>query len=140
MRSLLIQLVLLGVSLVSTLPANARPAADNNFGTISIPRVEIAPKLEDFLEMKPSSALEGKLASVSGLIQRIPTDGAPSTQKTVVYLGYDAKNLYAIFVAFDSEPDKIRARLSRREDIFDDDTVEIMLDTFHDHRRAYSFW
>jgi hypothetical protein len=139
MRSLLIQLVLLGVWLVSTLPADARPAADNNFGTISIPRIEIAPKLEDFLEMKPSPAFEGKLASVSGLIQRIPTDGAPSTQKTVVYLGYDAKNLYAVFVAFDSEPGKIRARLSRREDIFDDDTVEIMLDTFHDHRRAYSF-
>jgi hypothetical protein len=139
MRSLLIQLVLLGVWLVSTLPAHARPAADNNFGTISIPRIEIAPKLEDFLEMKPSPAFEGKLASVSGLIQRIPTDGAPSTQKTVVYLGYDAKNLYAVFVAFDSEPGKIRARLSRREDIFDDDTVEIMLDTFHDHRRAYSF-
>ena len=37
-------------------------------------------------------------------------------------------------------PRKIRARLSHREDVFDDDAVELMLDTFHDHRRAYAFF
>jgi len=89
--------------------------------------------------MKPSPAWQGKLAEVKGLLQRIPHDGEPSSQKTEVYLGYDAKNLYAIFICFDTEPQKIRARLSRREDIIDDDSVEIMLDTFNDHRRAYAF-
>ena len=29
--------------------------------------------------------------------------------------------------------------MSRREDIYDDDQVEVMLDTFHDRRRAYAF-
>jgi hypothetical protein len=48
--------------------------------------------------------------------------------------------LYAIFICFDNEPRHIRARLSRREDVFDDDTVELVLDTFHDHRRAYAFF
>ena len=52
--------------------------------------------------------------------------------------GHDEKNLYVVFVCFD-DPAKVRARMSRREDIFDDDTVEIMLDTFHDRRRAYAF-
>ena len=89
--------------------------------------------------MKPSQAWEGKLASVEGFTQRVPHNGQPSTQHTVTYLGYDQKNLYAIFVCFDTEPDLVRARLSRREDIFDDDYVEIMLDTFHDHRHAYAF-
>jgi len=139
MRSLPIKLGLV-VAWVALAAAAASAAPETSkFGTIAIPRIDIAPKLEDFVEMKPSPAFEGKLASVSGLIQRVPTDGAPSTQRTDVYLGYDSKNLYAIFVAFDTEPSKIRARLSRREDIFDDDSVEIMLDTFHDHRRAYSF-
>jgi len=139
MRSLPVELGLL-VACVALAAAAASAAPETSkFGTIAIPRIDIAPKLEDFVEMKPSPAFEGKLASVSGLIQRVPTDGAPSTQRTDVYLGYDSKNLYAIFVAFDTEPSKIRARLSRREDIFDDDSVEIMLDTFHDHRRAYSF-
>ncbi len=139
MRSLPVKLGLL-VACVALAAAAASAAPETSkFGTIAIPRIDIAPKLEDFMEMKPSPAFEGKLASVSGLIQRVPTDGAPSTQRSDVYLGYDSKNLYAIFVAFDTEPSKIRARLSRREDIFDDDSVEIMLDTFHDHRRAYSF-
>src|SRR5260370_33994089 len=29
--------------------------------------------------------------------------------------------------------------MSRREDVYDDDNVEVMLDTFHDRRRAYAF-
>jgi hypothetical protein len=109
------------------------------FGSVHIPRVARPPRLEDFLTMEPAPAWKDKLAMVEGLRQRVPTDGAPISQRTEVFLGYDDKNLYAIFVCFDSEPGKIRARLSRREDVFDDDTVEIMLDTFHDHRRAYAF-
>jgi hypothetical protein len=109
------------------------------FGTVHIPRVASPPRLEDFLTMEPAPAWKDKLAMVQGLRQRVPTDGAPISQRTEIYLGYDDKNLYAIFVCFDREPKKIRARLSRREDVLDDDTVEIMLDTFHDHRRAYAF-
>jgi hypothetical protein len=109
------------------------------FGTVHIPRVASPPRLEDFLTMEPAPAWKDKLARVEGLRQRVPTDGAPISQRTEVYLGYDDKNFYAIFVCFDREPRKIRARLSRREDVLDDDTVEIMLDTFHDHRRAYAF-
>ncbi len=122
---------------VFLLPAGL--VAQPNFGQVSIPRVSQPPKLADFLEMKPSPAWEGKLAKVDRFTQRVPSDGEPSSQHTDVYLGYDDKNLYAIFVCFDTDSQKIRARLSRREDIFDDDSVEIMLDTFHDHRRAYAF-
>jgi hypothetical protein len=121
---------------VLALPAAPPP----NFGQISIPHVSRPPMLEEFLDMKPSPAWEGKLAKVEGFIQRIPSDGEPVSQQTQAYLGYDDKNLYAVYICFDKEPQKIRARLSRREDIFDDETVELMLDTFHDHRRAYAFF
>ncbi len=114
-------------------------ANPTEFGSVRIPRVSAPPHLEEFLTMEPSPAWQDKLAKVEGLTQRVPTDGAPISQRTVVYLGYDDKNLYTIFVCFDREPKKIRARLSRREDVFDDDSVEIMLDTFQDHRRAYAF-
>src|SRR5207248_7991953 len=90
--------------------------------------------------MEPSPAWQGKLAKAEQFKQRVPSDGAPVTEKTEVYLGYDFKNLYAIFICFDREPQKVRARLSRREDVFDDDFVELMLDTFNDHRRAYAFF
>lgn len=109
------------------------------FGSIRIPHVDSPPRLEEFLDMAPPPRWQGKLAKVDKLTQRVPSDGAPASQRTEVYLGYDDKNLYSIFVCFDTEPQKVRAHLSRREDIFSDDTVEIMLDTFHDHRRAYAF-
>ena len=114
-------------------------ASTPEFRSIQIPRVSSPPRLEEFLNMEPPPRWKDKLAKVDQLTQRIPSDGAPVSQRTEIYLGYDDKNFYVIFVCFDSEPQKIRARLSRRDDIFDDDTVEIMLDTFHDHRRAYAF-
>ncbi len=109
------------------------------FGSIHIPRVDTAPRLEEFLGMQLPARWQGKLQKIDKLTQRVPSDGAPASQRTEIYLGYDDKNLYSIFVCFDNEPQKLRAHLARREDVFNDDTVEIMLDTFHDHRRAYSF-
>lgn len=106
---------------------------------LEIPRVPRAPTLEDFLLMRPPADLEGALAHAGGFIQQEPSDGEPSTQHTDVYLGYDDHHLYVIFVAFDDEPDKLRAHISRRENVFGDDTVEVQLDTFLDQRRAYSF-
>ena len=122
------------------LPATLHAAPQAAFAQITIPRVSSPPRLEDFLQMKPDPAWEGKLVKVDRFVQRVPSDGEPASQRTEAYLGYDDKNLYAIFICFDNEPQKIRARLSRREDVFDDDAVELMLDTFHDHRRAYAFF
>lgn len=104
-----------------------------------IPRVNRPPTLEDFLEMKPSAAMQGRLAKVDGFIQRLPSDGEPSSQRTDVYLGYDDENLYCIFVAFDSEPHKVRAHLTPRDDVYGDERVDLFLDTFHDQRRAFVF-
>ncbi len=117
-------------------PVQAIPA---EFQTLRIPRISTPPKLEEFLNMEPPPNWRDKLVKVDRFTQRIPSDGAPVSQRTEAYLGYDEKNLYAIFICFDTEPQKLRARLSRREDIFDDDTVEIILDTFQDHRHAYAF-
>ncbi|HEU5450956.1 MAG TPA: hypothetical protein VFU76_03170, partial [Terriglobales bacterium] len=62
--------------------------------TLTIPRVTAAPKLEDFLDMQPSAAVRGSMTEVGAMVQREPSDGAPPTQKTEVYLGYDKANLY----------------------------------------------
>jgi hypothetical protein len=117
----------------------AAPADTFTRTSIDIPRVGRPPKLEDFLEMQPNPELSGQLVKVESFIQRNPKDGAPSSQRTEVYLGYDDKNFYSIFICFDEEPDNVRARMVRREDISGDDAVELMLDTFNDQRRAYAF-
>lgn len=106
--------------------------------SLTIPRLSHGPLLEDFLTMKPQGENALHMAKVTGFKQRTPHDGESVSQPTEAYLGYDHKNLYVVFVCFD-DPAKIRARMSNREDVYDDDQVEIMLDTFHDRRRAYAF-
>jgi hypothetical protein len=105
---------------------------------LTIPRLPAAPTLEDFLAMKPQGEAAEQMARVTAFVQRNPHDGQKISEPTDAYLGYDQKNLYVVFVCFD-DPRKVRARMSRREDIYDDDNVEVMLDTFHDRRRAYAF-
>ncbi len=88
--------------------------------------------------MKPEGEVALQMAKVTGFRQRNPHDGEAVSERTEAYLGYDQKNLYVVFVCFD-DPRKVRGRMSRREDIYDDDQVEVILDTFDDRRRAYAF-
>src|SRR5262249_37437399 len=118
--------------------------APQNLATASadglvIPRLMHAPTLEDFLTMTPEGEAARGMAKVTDFVQREPHDGEPVSHPTEAYLGYDDKNLYVVFVCHD-DPAKVRAHETRREG-FDgeDDDVAIMLDTFHDRRRAYEF-
>jgi hypothetical protein len=88
--------------------------------------------------MKPEGPVARGMAKITRFIQREPHDGQPVSQPTEAYLGYDNKNLYVVFVCHD-DPAKVRAHQTRREDFSGDDDVAIMLDTFHDRRRAYEF-
>jgi hypothetical protein len=129
----------LGCCIVLILAGTAAVAYENSQEYLDIPFIDVEPRLEDFADMTVPVHLQGKLAQVSGFIQREPNDGTPSTFPTEVYVAYDKKHLYAIFLAFEDEPDKIRANLAPRDNVFDDDSVNIMIDTFNDQRNAYFF-
>lgn len=88
--------------------------------------------------MAPEGSVARKMAKVTGFVQRNPHDGEAVSEATDAYMGYDQKNLYVVFVCFD-DPRKVRARLARREDVYGDDQVAVLFDTFHDRRRAYEF-
>jgi len=135
-----IRILLLGVLCFSTcakiLSAQVKPPLGR--GTIplaDIPRVQRAPKIEDFLENHPREAE----LTVTDFRQYQPGDGVPATELTTTYLSYDEKNLYVVFVCHDA-PGQIRAHLSKREDLDRDDGVGILLDTFRDFHRAYYFY
>lgn len=116
------------ITLISHEIAHGQPPS------LHIPKVTQPPKLEDFFGAEHT----GAEAKVTGFRQRDPIDGAPASKPTTAYLSYDDKNLYVVFVCKD-EPGKVRARLSKREDIFNDDWVGIFLDTYRDHHRSYEF-
>src|SRR5689334_19479762 len=58
-----------------------------------------------------------------------PLYGEKQSQRTEVRATYDERYLYFAFHCFDSEPDKIRTTISRRDNIFNDDWVGLSLDT-----------
>ncbi|QUV85608.1 carbohydrate binding family 9 domain-containing protein [Chloracidobacterium aggregatum] len=66
-----------------------------------------------------------------------PGDNAPASEKTEAWLARDDQHLYLAFQAHDTDSQSIRARVTRRDDIDDDDYVIVMLDTYNDHVRAY---
>lgn len=67
-----------------------------------------------------------------------PDQGAAPSQQTAFKILYDDRHLYIAYRAFDSEPEKIVERLTRR-DWFPGDWIEINIDSYHDRRTAYSF-
>ncbi|HEY0557985.1 MAG TPA: DUF5916 domain-containing protein [Thermoanaerobaculia bacterium] len=69
-----------------------------------------------------------------------PHEGEPATEQTDVYLGYDNDNLYIGARCHDAEPKKIvTTTLTRDSDMGYDDTLQILIDTYHDGRSGYVF-
>ena len=71
-------------------------------------------------------------------IGREPEYEVAPSQDTKFKILYDDKFLYVGVRAYDTEPEKIVERLSRR-DGFDGDFVEINIDSYNDKRTAFSF-
>ena len=71
-------------------------------------------------------------------VQRSPYEGKAPTQNTQFKILYDARYLYIAFRCYDTEPDSIVKRMSRR-DGFEGDWVEVNIDSYHDKRTAFSF-
>jgi len=97
-------------------------------------RVDQPPRLEDFLGPNPPAGG----VRVTDFRQREPGDGVPASVPTAAYVSYDDANLYVVFVCRD-DPTKVRAGLTKREEITVDDGVAVYLDTFRDRKRAYLF-
>jgi hypothetical protein len=67
-----------------------------------------------------------------------PAEGAPVSQKTEFKLLYDDYNIYYCHQAYDTAPDSIVSRMTRRDDI-DGDQVTVAFDSYFDQRTAFGF-
>ncbi|MFC1493222.1 DUF5916 domain-containing protein [candidate division KSB1 bacterium] len=74
----------------------------------------------------------------SEFVQRIPYENEAPSQQTSFKIMYDDENLYIAIRAYDTEPEKIESRLSRR-DQHAGDWVEVMIDSYYDKRTAFVF-
>jgi hypothetical protein len=71
-------------------------------------------------------------------IQREPYEGRAPSQLTEFSVIYDNEALYVAIRAFDTEPEKIEKRLTRRDEM-EGDLVAIQIDSYYDRRSAFSF-
>jgi hypothetical protein len=68
-----------------------------------------------------------------------PGENTPAKQRTTAMVLYDQEYLYIGFNCYDTLPGNIRAHLSDRDKIFNDDFVLATIDTYGDHQRGFEF-
>jgi len=76
---------------------------------------------------------------ISAFTQRDPHEGAPPRQKSEVRLAYDDAALYVGARLYDTAPDSILVRLSRRDNMVPSDAFAVFLDPLRDRRSGYYF-
>jgi hypothetical protein len=87
-----------------------------------------------------SEAAWEKAPEAGDFIQFEPQRGDPASVKTTVRVLYDEKFIYFGFLCYDPQPERIVARETKRDaGLKGDDSVFVLLDTFHDRRTCYYF-
>jgi hypothetical protein len=76
----------------------------------------------------------------SGFVQAEPHDGEAATEPTEVFVAYDEANLYIAAYCYDSEPnDVVVSELRKDFETDNQDTFQVILDTFGDRRNGFMF-
>lgn len=86
----------------------------------------------------PDESLWDQVEWGGDFIQYQPSEGLAPSQQTQFKILYDEKFLLIAYRCFDTAPDSLVKRMSRRDE-FPGDWVEINIDSYHDLRSAFSF-
>jgi len=77
--------------------------------------------------------------SATGFIQMAPFPGEPSTQSTVVYIGFDSAYLYVSALLY--QESEVLAKVMNRDVLTKgDDCFVLVIDPYNDNRSGYGFW
>src|SRR5438045_9657567 len=82
-----------------------------------------------------------RLEPTVGFIQQDPHEGEPASEDTDFWVMFDDKNIYFAGKCYDTHPEREVATELRRDsnNIFQNDSVAIVIDTFHDSRNGFKF-
>lgn len=102
---------------------------------IAIPRFDtVAVAVDGRLD----EAVWARAAVLRDFSQYLPNDNRPADDSTTVLVWYAPDAIYFGIRAY-QDPGSVRATLADRDKIAGDDYVQILLDTFNDHRQALVF-
>jgi len=123
------------MSVLISLAALSAPAEETLVPLIPF-RTEVPPVIDGRLD----DPVWQQAPSETGFKTYHPDYGLAMLENSVVYYAYDRENLYFAFRCFDSQPDKIKATVNRRDNIRADDWICINLDSFNDHQSLYALY
>lgn len=133
--------LVLGLAGVARLPAfafgyGAAGAAAETPPVVKAGRAEGGIRLDGVLD-EPAWRDAGVIPD---LTQQEPHPGEPTPYRTEVLVVVDDRNLYIGVKCFDPDPARIAVHTMQRDgNLYGDETVALVLDTFGDRRRGYYF-
>lgn len=103
--------------------------------TLVITKVNKSPTIDGYIDDPCWQEIE----PVSGFFQYNPVNGVKASEETYVWAAYDDKNIYFAFLMKDSQPSRIWAELTPRNEFENNDAITVILDTYNDRRTSVTF-
>ena len=118
-------------------PAGPRPVYNGRLRQldVAIPRLDATVTIDGRLD----EPVWQQAALLDGFSQYRPVDGRPAEDSTQVLVWYSGDAIYFGIRAYEGHGRVVRATLADRDNIDADDRVQLLLDTYDDHRRAWLF-
>lgn len=81
------------------------------------------------------------VAPYTDFVQQEPVEGALATEKTEAWVFFDDENIYVAARMYESDPSRRVASDMRRDalNMYNNDHLAVMFDTFNDHRNGFGF-
>jgi hypothetical protein len=125
----------LGFSLLSVLftpvPATSQPAPP---AELPAQRALTPPRVDGVLD---DEVWSGDPLPLDTWMSYNPMRGEAAAEQTQVWIAYDSDAIYFAFRCLDTQPEKIRTTISRRDNAFSDDWVGLSLDSSRGGQLAY---
>jgi len=102
---------------------------------LNVSRVKSPPEIDGLIEENCWKNIQ----PVSGFFQYDPFNGEQASEETLVWAAYDQHNVYFAFLMRDSNPEKIWAELTPRNEYENNDSITLILDTYNDKRTSIEF-
>ena len=104
---------------------------------VNIKRMSSEPKIDGVLDENEWAGLP----VLDNFIQFAPYNGEPATEKSIVKVGYDDEAFYVGAKFYDSEPEKITRRITKRDEFQNDfnDVVSLIISPYDDQNSCVSF-
>ena len=81
--------------------------------------------------------------AITGLVQQVPDEGAPATERTEAWIMFDEDNVYVAARVWDSAPPSEWVANEMRRDtvqLRQNDNFGVLFDTYYDHRNGFFFY